>query len=369
MRIGIDAAPAVQTRGGVGTHTRCLLKALVAQGEEHQFLAYVPRERAFDQILNECSVGEQLKWVEVDRVPGRDRGKTDGLDLYHGTNFKAHTSGRFGAVLTIHDLWLDRHPEYSKKLFGQRLSFIRTRRSALKASRVIAVSQFTADEIHALYGIPPDRISVVHNGVSPEFFPQHDGVKFSQLRERVGMSREPFLLFLGGAEPRKNHDTLFRAYAQTPELFKHYILVVVGNPVNRFGSVMETAQGLGIADRVVLPGAVSTEELLILYSHAQLFVFPSLYEGFGLPVLEAMACGAPVVASQGSAIQEVAGEAAVLVPHKDPDALGQAMVGLLNNTEYREEMIRRGFDRVTQFTWEEAARRTLDVYREVCGEK
>ena len=369
MRIGIDAAPAVQTRGGVGTYTRCLLKALVAQGEGHQFLAYVPRERAFDHIMQECSPRERVTWVEVTRVPGRGHGKTDGLDLYHGTNFKAHISGRFGAVLTIHDVWLDRHPEYSKKLFGQRLSFIRTRRSALKAARVIAVSQFTADEIHALYGIPPDRISVVHNGVSPEFFPQHDGVEFSQLRERVGMSREPFLLFLGGAEPRKNHDTLFRAYAHNPALFKNYILVVVGNPVNRCGSVMETAQALGIADRVVLPGAVFTEELRLLYSHAHLFVFPSVYEGFGLPVLEAMACGTPVVASDGTAIQEVAGDAAVLVPHNDPDALGQAMVGLLNNSESRVVMVQRGFDRVRQFTWEEAARRTLDVYREVCGER
>lgn len=368
LRVGIEANAVLGDRGGVGWYTFHLLRSLVELKEDVEILAYVqPGAKArLDAGLLAWERGDRFRWIEAGPVLMRWRGSLDRLDLYHGTNFKMRTTGRFGGVVTIHDLWLDRYPQYSRKLFGQRLSFYRSKRRAWRARRVITVSDHSARDIENLYGLPKDQIVVIPNGVSADFKPVRDLEALEELRRRIGLQTRRFILFVGGADPRKNHETLVQAYAGRKAALKDYALVLVGDPVHRFGDLRESARRYGIADRVVCPGRLPIADLRLLYAHAAVFVFPSIYEGFGMPVLEAMACGAPVITSSTTALPEVAGDAAMLVNPEDANALAGAMLLVLEDRPLLETLRAKGFERVRQFTWERAARRTLAVYREVC---
>ena len=366
MRIGIDASPVVGDRGGVGWHTYHLLKTLLDLKEEVEFVGYVnPGSLRYGQ-LEGWEDRARLRWVEAGRLARRWRGSLDRLDLYHGTNFKLHTNGRFGGVVTVHDLWLDRYPQYSAKLLGQRASFYRTRKTAHRARRVITVSEYSAQDIESLYGLPRERIVVIPNGVSEDFRSIVDRQDRDAIRRRFGLSTERFILFVGGADPRKNHQALLKAYTLQSARLGDWRLVLVGDVRHRFGDLQQTARTLGLEHRVVCTGRLPIEDIRLLYANADLFVFPSLYEGFGMPVLEAMACGAPVITSNRTALPEVAGDAAVLVDPEDADELAEAIVRVLETSSLRAELKERGFKRAKQFTWEQAARRTLALYREIC---
>jgi glycosyltransferase involved in cell wall biosynthesis len=367
VRIGIDASSIVGDRGGVGWHTYHLLKAMIELNEDVELVGYVNPGSLRNGVPQGWDGGQGFKWVEAGRLMMRWRGRLDELDLYHGTNFKMRTTGRFGGVVTIYDLWMERHPEYSPKLFGQRASSFRTRRTAWRARKVITISEFSAREIESLYGVPPDRIVVIPCGVSGDFRPRRDPAEFSELRRRMGLPDAPFILFVGGADPRKNHQAAVRAFAKVADELKKHRLVLVGDPAHRFGDMGLTIARCGVEGRVLCPGRMPIEDIVRLYSHADLFVFPSLYEGFGMPVIEAMACGVPVVTSNRASLPEVAGNAALLVNPDDDDALAGAMVRALRDTPLRESLRAKGFERARQFTWERAARQTLEVYREVCG--
>src|SRR5947208_1454914 len=171
MRIGLDANPILGDRGGVGWLTYHLLRALATLKEELELVAYVQPGWLVNGRLVGWESISQLRWVEAGRWMRRWRGATDRLDLYHGMNFKLHTEGRYGGVVTIPDLWLDRHPQYSRKLFGQRASFYRARRTAWRARKVITISQHSAEDIMSLYGLPRERIAVIPCGVSDDFMP------------------------------------------------------------------------------------------------------------------------------------------------------------------------------------------------------
>lgn len=368
MRIGIDAGSIVGDRGGVGWHTFHLLRALVGLKEEVDLIGYVGPGSLANGVPAGWIGGGGIRWVEAGRWTLPWRGRWDRLDLFHGPNFKMRTTGRFGGVVTVHDLWLDRHPHYSPKLFGQGASSARTRRTVWRAKKVMTVSAFSAGDIADRYSLPRERIAVVPNGVSEEFRPLRDTAAFGELRRRIGLPDAPFILFVGGADPRKNHRVLVRAFAQRIGQLNEYRVVLVGDAVHRFGSLAETIAQCGVEGRVVCPGRLPVEDIVRLYSHADLFVFPSLYEGFGMPVLEAMACGVPVITSNRTALPEVAGDAAVLVNPEAPEELADAMVRVLHDSSLRAALREKGFQRARQFTWERAARQTLAVYREACGE-
>ena len=367
MKIGIDASSIMGERGGVGWHTYYLLRAMVARQEGIDFRAYVRSGTIHPKFMDPWMRATDVAWIETGRWGRRWRGWIDGLDLYHGPNFKMHTTGRFGGVVTIHDLWLDRHPEYSKKLFGQIGASRRAKRVAWDARAIITVSDFSAAEIMGLYGLPHDRVRVIPNGVSEEFVPLCDDLAMGALRQRLGIGTRPYILFVGGADPRKNHRVLFEAVAQRRGELGEFALLMIGSTTHQFGSYRETARRLGLEAQAVCPGRLPIQDIRLLYSYADLFVYPSLYEGFGMPVLEAMACGAPVVTSKTTALGEVAGDAAMLIDPLDPAALGDAMVSLLEDTALRAMLRKRGFERVKQFTWQQAASLTVALYRELCA--
>jgi glycosyltransferase involved in cell wall biosynthesis len=367
MRIGIDASPIVGDRGGVGWHTYHLLRAMAGLKEAIELVGYVGPGSLQNGVPKGWTGKGSIRWVEAGKWLMPWRGRWDKLDLYHGTNFKMKTTGRFGGVVTIYDLWMDRHPEYSPKLFGQRAASMRTRRTMWRARKVMTISEFSAGEIRALYGLPSDRIAVIPCGVSGDFRPRCDQAEFGELRRRIGLPDAPFILFVGGADPRKNHRALVRAFARLADEFKGHKLVLAGDAKHRFGSMPETIAQCGVEGRVVCPGRLPIEDIVRLYSHADLFVFPSLYEGFGMPVVEAMACGAPVVTSNRTSLPEVAGDAALLVNPESDEQLAEAMVKILSDASLRESLRKKGFERAKQFTWERAAKQTLEVYKEVCS--
>lgn len=379
MRIGIDANAILGDRGGVGWHTYHLLKALLGLkegGDPVEWIAYV-RPGALGAYaadltpFKEAEAEGRLRWVEAGRWGMRWRGKRDGLDLYHGPNFKMRTSGRFGGIVTLHDLWLDRFPQYSTKLLGQRASFYRTRRTAWRAKRVITVSDYSARDIASLYGLPANRIAVIPNAVSDDFRPVQEpeaSEEASQVRRRFGLPAERFILFVGGADPRKNHRTLLRAYAQQADRLKDHCLLLVGDVHHRFGDMADTARELGLERQVVCTGRLPLADLRLLYSLATVFVFPSIYEGFGMPVLEAMACGAPVITSDSTSLPEVAGDAALLVEPENVAAVGEALLRVVGDPELRADLRAKGFERVKGFTWDRSAQLTMNLYRSLCAE-
>ena len=367
MRIGFDANPMVGDKGGVGWHCYHLLRAMLAQQGGIDFVAYARPGADQPYSVKAWPGVERLWWVNSSKWGMGKRGSTDQLDLYHGTNFKMQTVGRYGGVVTIYDLWLDRHPEYSKKMLGQWSSSFKTRQTALRARKVITISEFSARELVELYGLKRDHIKVIPCGVSGDFVPRQADSAMAELRNRIGLTAEHYILFIGGADPRKNHQIFLEAIVTVRKRIGPRKVVLVGSPTHPFGNYEESARKYSVSDLVLVPGRLSMNDLQLLYSLADLFVFPSLYEGFGMPVLEAMACGAPVLTSNSTALVEVAGDAAVLADPQDAKAIGEAMIRALEDESLRASLKVKGFARAKQFSWENAAVKTVALYHELCA--
>lgn len=366
MRIGIDASPIVGDRGGVGWHTYYLLQAMLMAKRDVDFVAYLRPGSVPPEEVREWTGADRLCWVTASKWAMRWRGTADRLDLYHGTNFRMHTTGRYGGIVTIHDLWLERFPQYSPKVLGQKLSTYKTKRTARRARKVVTVSQFSARELMELFSMSAEQIAVIPNGVSEEFGPRHDEAAMSALKQRIGLTTSRFILFVGGADPRKNHRVFLEAASFVRRQLEERMIVLVGSATHPFGSYEETARSYGIATQVLCPGRLSRDELRLLYSSTDVFVFPSLYEGFGMPILEAMACGAPVITSKTTALAEVAGDAAILVEPSDASQLAEAMVKVLESSSLRESLKAKGLVRVKQYSWHQAAAKTLELYSSLC---
>jgi len=365
-RVGFDARPVLASYSGIGQYVRQLFPAMFRLNPPLEWIAY-----ASPEALSHLKVGALLDQGTLKSSASRWRPGwmdrfSEPLDIFHGTNFKAKNYGQKKTVLTIHDLWLDRNPAYSKKLFGQRLSAWKTRRGAARAEKIITVSKFSKQEIHEMYTIPCEQIEVIYHGCSCDMYQDCDEDKWREVCTRLGLSDRPFILFIGGAEPRKNHRVLFEALAQSPRLTQEISLVAIGDETVRGTSLRRTAQVLGLSEVVRCPGHLSTADLRVVYSKAVALVFPSLYEGFGIPLLEAMACGTPIITGHETALPEVAGDAALYVDVQDSEQLGAVLGKLVNDSELQERLRNKGFDRVKQFSWEKAARDTLAVYQEVC---
>src|SRR3989449_4905780 len=324
MAIRVECSLLARNRAGIGTYVALLLTSLVRLAPEHEFLLYTPdplpqKDHAF------FTAHPHLRVVCCPTLLMGLQARWDRVDIFHGLNFKLRGWGRFGGLVTIYDLSLDRLPQPSRKLFGQRRSFLRTKQTALRASRVVTISAHSAKDIVELYGVPRERIALVIPAVSPEFYPVQDPTIKQQVRARYGIQREGFVLSGGGSEPRKNIARLVESFGRATRLRETMNLVVVGGMDRGAEPILEAVRRARLEEAVIFPGHVPLEDLRVLYSACSLFAFPSLYEGFGMPVLEAMACGAPVVSSNASSLPEVVGDAALLVNPLDVEGqIGRA---------------------------------------------
>lgn len=285
-----------------------------------------------------------------------------GADVVHGPVFVGPLAAPCPVVTTIHDLSFIRFPELFRP--GNRLYLtVMTRLSARRARRLIAVSEHTAEESVRLLGVPRERIRVVYHGVDPAFHPL-PAEEIAAFRRHRGLP-DRFVLFVGTLEPRKNLTRLVDAFAQrAPE---DTALVVVGGKGWLYDEVFARVEKLGLEDAVIFPGYVPNEELTLWYNAAAVFAYPSLYEGFGMPVTEAQACGTPVLTSDTTSLPEAAGDAALLVDPKSSEAIAAGLRRLLGDEELRDDLRERGLAHARAFTWLHTAQDTVQVYREAAG--
>lgn len=283
------------------------------------------------------------------------------VDVLHGPLNVAPLAVRAPTVVTVHDLAFLHFPG---QLPRSRRAYLiaATRLSAARADRVIAVSERTASDLAAWLPRIQDRIAVIPEAPSPAI-ERIAGSALDEFRARSGIER-PYVLAVGTLEPRKNLPFLLRAFAAVSDRFPHD-LVLVGPEGWMTGEFRQTLAGLKLGDRIRMTGFVSDRELGGWYSGADLFVFPSTYEGFGLPTVEAMRCGAPLLLSDSSCFPEVAGDAAVLVSPTDARAWSEALVTILSDRALNDRLRERSLARAARFTWERTATETLRVYRAI----
>jgi glycosyltransferase involved in cell wall biosynthesis len=284
--------------------------------------------------------------------------RNEGLDLLHNTAFVGPLASNCPYVTTVHDLSFLYYPDRFRSLRRRYLQVF-ARISVRRARRVIAVSESTKQDLVTIYGILPAKIDVVHHGVDPSFQPL-PADQVAAFRQQKGLP-DRFVLFVGTLEPRKNVTHLVEAYARLAE---RPPLVLVGGKGWFYGEIFGRVEALELTDEVHFAGFVPAEDLPLWYNAADLFVYPSVYEGFGLPPLEAMACGTAVITSTASSLPEVVGNAGKLVDPTDTDGLATAMEQVLGDKELQEQMQAAGLVQAGGFSWEKAARQTVDSYRQ-----
>jgi glycosyltransferase involved in cell wall biosynthesis len=287
------------------------------------------------------------------------------LDLVHSPAYATPLLEAGRSVVTFHDLSYLLMPT-AFNWSNRKYLTIFSRLAAARAARFIAVSETTRRDMTALLGIPPARIDVVYNGVDERFQPVGDETEVANFRRSQGLP-DQFVLYLGTLEPRKNVPTLIRAYGTARQRGVQAPLVVAGGGGWGDLRIRELIADLGLNGAVRLAGFVPMEDQVMWYNAATLFAYPSLYEGFGLPVIEAMACGTPVVTSNRSSLPEVVGDAGVTVDPHQPEGLADALVMLLQDREARADLSLRGLARARAFTWEKSAQQTYDTFRRALG--
>jgi glycosyltransferase involved in cell wall biosynthesis len=358
-RIGFDAQAMTGSRQtGLGIYALHLSKLMEKHPEAVDLRLLWPKDqKVFKGTL------ERLKWEQYDLVMAAIR---EEVDLIHSPAFSCPRFMWFTnlpKVVTAHDLIVLKHPELmppgSRWYFG---SWIPS--TYKKADQVIAVSRATKNDLVNLLNIEPDRITVIHHGIDPVYQRTTDPHEINRIRHIYHVPME-FFLMVGSFELRKNVHHVIDAFSRISKSSNQLKLLLVGYE-NKYQSKMQAlVKSLDLEDKVLFPGYVADRELTTLYSVATAFLFPSSAEGFGLPLVEAMATGCPVIASDIEVFHEIGGDAAAFVPVDDPVALSEAMLKMLEDPAHRAEYVRKGLGRSVKYSWDLAGEETLRVYLRV----
>lgn len=380
MRIGIEGKVLTLKIGGIGRYAINLVKALLSiSTKELPEMEFV----IFTAPQTDRSVLDGFGTVSCDRFRGikstllrssffLSAGLVlEQIDIFHGLDqagipffFK---KGK--CVVTFHDVIAlvlpETFPLKYRLVFQVGFSAIRR-----QADMVIVPSESAREDVVRYLKVDQGRIVIIPYGCEERFRPVGDPERFEAVRRKYGLP-ERYVLFVGVLQPRKNVATLLRAFSLlvVEKLGQDLKLVVAGESGWGLTEIRKMVGSLGLQDRVVFAGSIEDEDLPDLYRGAHLFVYPSLYEGFGLPILEAMACGIPVITSNISSMPEVAGDAAVLVDPRDPEGLASAMASVLTDEALREKLGQKGIARARGFSWDAVARKTLEVYTSLGGPK
>ncbi len=403
LKVCIDVSAAVHQRAGLGRYAQELVKGLVdigGRGEaspreplpiNNPAMANTSIDRADRRDASPLQItafyhqrGEAHLDPPLDRLPrittrlsvrpwrlatalayftnfGMDRMFGD-VDVFHATEHLLPRLKVTRSVFTLHDLIFQFDPDSHKPL---NIAFLKTMmpRFLKAADAIIAVSECSKHDAVNLYGIPAGKIHVIYEGVDPKFTPITDPDQLSRVREKYRLP-ERFILHVGTLEPRKNLPLLFEVAAQTKE---H--VAVAGKLGWLTDPILAKVKEFGVQDRVTFTGFVADDDLPALISSATVLAMPSKYEGFGLPILEAMACGIPVVASNAASLPEVGGEAALYAWHDDVPAWINLLTLAMDDADLRGSMREKGFRQAAKFRWETMARETAEAYRTVTGRK
>jgi len=382
MRIGIDARvilnPEKSAPTGVANYVWQLIKNLLEVDQENQYILF------FDFKVRDRDVKRFSKPnVKVKFFPFSDYKKympaayseilgmatfaRERMDALHTTSplYRVPASYRGKIITTFYDFAPYRVPELFPRLSTAKLKTLYSF-AAKKSSRIIAVSESTKKDAADFLKYPAEKITTIYNGIDKRFFGE-DGFTRDDVKKAYGILGK-YILFLGTLEPRKNLSRLLEAFAHFKKDFPNsadFQLVVAGKKGWLTEEYFQQAEDLGIADDVIFTGYVGGDELKPLYKNAEFFVMPSLYEGFGQTIVEAMACGAPCLVSKVSSIPEIVGEAALFVDPRDTNGIAKGMAELAGNEELRQSLSATGREQSKKFSWEKCAKETLEVYKNV----
>jgi glycosyltransferase involved in cell wall biosynthesis len=372
IRIGFDGTPLLGQRTGVGNYTGRLLGALIDLEPGWEYVLYSNRplgklEPVLERAIQWPGYLPQSRWLWMQTVLPWLMARTR-PQLAHFPNGLAPLWLPVPFAVTIHDasLFLYSHTHPCARLLAMRLILPLVAR---RAAAVITVSHHARRDLLRVLRLPPEKVEVVYQAAPEAFRPVRERAPLARLQRELRQKYrlpEEIILFVGTLEPRKNLVRLLRAFAQVRRCGYRHRLVLVGARGWLMQAFDRELERLGLADAVQHLGYVAAADLPGLFNLATLFIFPSLYEGFGMPPLEAMACGTPVVTSNNSALHEICGNAAHLVDPLDEESLAEGMLQLLGSAELRAELSRRGLKRAAHFSWHETARQTKAVYEGIC---
>lgn len=358
----------------MGGYIAGLAPALALAREEREFLLFSTPERnpVSDGVYGQMPTAvlpwprrlTQAAWCLVGQP--RVNGLHGRFDLLHILVPSVPVPTDLPLVVTIHDLMPMKFPGFFS--WKNRLLFRLTMRQVQRqADRVVAISECTRRDVVELLNVPKERVSIVHYGPPRSFRPQPPD-RVADILRRRGLADSPFILFVGEITHRKNPIWLVEAFGKVAGRLPDHVLVIAGPPGLGYEKVTARIAELGLRNRVLLPGHVAHDELPALMAGARVFVLPSAYEGFGMPVLEAMMCGTPVVVSDAGSLPEVVGEAGFVVPQAEPSALASAILKIAQDPSTRDRLVRKGYERLGAFSWERAARQTVAVYEDALRE-
>jgi glycosyltransferase involved in cell wall biosynthesis len=364
LTIGIDAHYLDGFHQGVRTLLENNLEQFKINGNDAVIVLYhrLADKAAPDRYIHKKLLTNAGQFNYIAGFPYQ--GIVDKLDLFH-SHYILPIWMPCKTVVGIYDILYELYPQYFGKYHTLQMRSL-VPRSARVANKVITISEFTKKEMVDRYQIPPEKIEVVYCGVSDTFRKaKEQEIKTTLLS--LGLQK-PYILCVGRMAPIKNMSGMLRAFADIARTHKDHILVIVGSNDHTFkdrNSGVDFNRITGLHKRIIFTGAINNDQLVALYSGADLFVFPSFGEGFGLPVLEAMACGTPVICSNVTALPEVAGDAAVFFDPKDQNDFSAKLSSTLGSSETLRELSIKGPKQASKFTWRRSAEQTLDVYRQV----
>jgi glycosyltransferase involved in cell wall biosynthesis len=370
MRIAFDGTTLRPGRTGVGYYTEHLLRHLACGDDELVVVSNRPIDTTAPlppqvRVSTGSARSPRMVWMQAQAPVVLKRLRPD---VAHFTNGMMPLLSPVPTIVTIHDMSLTLFPQYHPRrrvILNRPLVDLAARR----ADAIITVSHSAKRDIVRLYNLPTERVHVIHEAAAPAFRPIDDAVERERVRRKHALANR-VILYVGTIEPRKNLPTLIDAFARRVHSGDLPHQLVCAGPYGWLSrDIQARIERLRVSDVIRFTGYVPFEELPTLYSLAEMFVFPSLYEGFGLPVIESMACGTPVVAGRNAAFAEIAGSAVEQVDQLEADALGDRLVALARSRERRQELSHLGLMRARLFSWERAARETLSIYRQIASRR
>jgi glycosyltransferase involved in cell wall biosynthesis len=369
LRIAIDAHSVGTRLAGNETYATNLIESLAEIDSVNEYTLYVTKNEAVERFRNRWPNFKPritLPHTPLVRIPLTLSAelRRNPVDVLH-VQFTSPPLAPCPVVVSIHDLAFEHLPQTFNRRSRLQLR-VTVRQSARRAARILAISEHARRDIIATYRIAPEKITAIPLAASDRFRPVTDKTELQRMRNTYGIDGD-YILSVGSIQPRKNLHRLIRAYSDLRRLWpggKLPRLVLVGKRAWLYAETLNAIQTNGLSDSIILTGYVPETDLPALYSGAVCFVYPSYFEGFGLPPLEAMKCGTPVITGNRTSLPEVVGDAGLMVDPFDVSALAAAIARLIDNSHFRNELRVRGLAQAQKFDWRETARRTLKIYKE-----